>query len=107
MVFTATAKIPKAHICTPPCFKPPGGGILRTKPMAATFFTTAKSNDRLAQLWEDLLADPVPPHPSAEGWKTVGARFEMNMEPVHLIGTDKPKSESRRWRVDLAKLFHS
>ena len=78
-----------------PVFKPPGGGHLRYKPMAATFFTSPKRNDRLTQLWDDLRADPVPPHPATP----------QRMEPVPFTGMDKPVS--RHWRADLAKLFHS
>jgi hypothetical protein len=75
--------------------------------MAATFSSTQKSNNRLARLWEELLADPVPPHPIAKGRMTVGRDFEMITEPIPFIEMDKPEPVSRRWRVDLAKLFHS
>ena len=78
-------------------FESLGGGNLRYKPMAATFFTSPKSNDRLAQLWDELLADPVPPHPTAQ----------QRMEPVPFTETDKLEPVSRRWRVDLAQLFHN
>ena len=88
-------------------FKLLGGGILRYNPMAAIFFTTSKSNDRLAQLWEELLADPVPPHPAEKGRMTMGRDFEMNTEPIPFIGMDKPEPLSHRWRADLAKLFYS
>ncbi|HSJ85617.1 MAG TPA: hypothetical protein VK909_00285 [Anaerolineales bacterium] len=75
--------------------------------MVATNFTTPKNNDRLTQLWEDLLAEPVPPHPAAKEWKAAGACFEMNSESVLFLGIDELKSTSRPWRVDLAKMFHS
>jgi len=75
--------------------------------MATTIFTSPKNDDRLAQLWEDLLNDPVPPHPLAKAWRTVGARFERSREPVLLAETEQPRSMSRRWRVDFVKLFHS
>ena len=75
--------------------------------MAATFFTSPKSTDRLAQLWEALRADPVPPHPIAKGRMTAGKGFEMNMEPVLFPGMDKREPLGRRWKADLAKLFHS
>jgi hypothetical protein len=88
-----------------PCFE--GGGNLRTNPMATTIFTTPKSNDRLAQLWDDLRADPVPPHPAAKVWNVAEHRFQINREPVPFLGMDELKPTRRPWRVDLAKLFHS
>jgi len=75
--------------------------------MATTILTTPKSDARLTQLWDDLLADPVPPHPAAKGWRAAGPRFEMNREPIPFLGMDELKPTSRPWRVDLAKLFHS
>ena len=106
MVFSAQAEA-KTEGATSTLTLIEGGGILRYNPMAATFFTSPKSNDRLAQLWEELRADPVPPHPAGKGWVTAGRRFEMNTELVPFIGTDKPEPVSRRWKADLVKLFHS
>jgi hypothetical protein len=60
MVFTA---IPA---CTSACFKSPGGGTFRYKPMQDTMITAPQRNDRLAHLWEELQADLVPPCPAAK-----------------------------------------
>ena len=46
--------------------------------MPDAILTTPKRSDRLAQLWDDLLADPVAPHPAAKPGRTVDARFERN-----------------------------
>ena len=46
--------------------------------MPATILTTPKRNDRLAQLWDDLLADPVAPQPATKQGRKVDARFESN-----------------------------
>src|SRR5574341_1212280 len=80
-------------LCTPPCFEPPRGGIFdRYKPMSDTVFTTPNGDARLARLWEDLLADPVPPQPAATGRRVVAARFERNdgrpLPPAHWRGPD-------------------
>ena len=89
-------------------FKSPGGGNLRYKVMAATYFTSPKSNDRLTQLWEDLLADPVPLQPVTKQRSTAGSPVLLRQdELVPFMRTDKSEPISRRWRVDLAKLFHS
>ena len=49
------------------------------------------------RLWEDLLADAVPPHPPAEQRRTVA--------PAVLVRQDEPMNRS--WKVDLATLFQS
>jgi hypothetical protein len=46
--------------------------------MPDTILTTQKRNTRLAQLWDDLLADPIAPHPPAMHGRIVDARFERN-----------------------------
>jgi len=83
------------RLYTSPCFA--GGGYLRYQSMAATIFTTPKRDDRLAQLWDELIADPVPPHPATQ----------QRSELVVLQRQDDLEPVSRRWRADLAKLFQS
>jgi hypothetical protein len=108
MVFMATAEARKPHFYTPACFKLPGGGNLRHKPMAATFFTSPKTNDRLTQLWEELRADPVPLQPPTKQGRTAGVPVVLRHEELlPFMPTDYPKPENRSWRVDLVKLFHS
>jgi hypothetical protein len=76
--------------------------------MAATFFTSPKTNDRLAQLWEELRADAVPLQPAIKQARTVGAPVVLRQdELLPFIATDYPRPENRSWRVDLARLFHS
>lgn len=65
--------------------------------MTTAYFTSPKRNDRLAQLWEDLLAEDVPPHPTTTQRRTVGEAVVLRQ--------DEPMSRSRR--VNLATLVHS
>jgi hypothetical protein len=81
--------------------------------MLDTIFTTPKGNDRLARLWVDLLADPVPPDPAAAQPRKVVARFEMDelqeperRRPVLLSQDERAKRVSRGWRVNLATWLH-
>ncbi len=76
--FSLQQQKPARRIYTPPGFESPGGGNFRYKPMPDTILTTSKSNARLAQLWDDLLADPVAPHPTVRQGRKVDARFERN-----------------------------
>ena len=64
--------------------------------MTATFFITPQSNDRLAQLWEDLPADPVPPLPAAKGPVTAGRRFAMTIVYSRAVSADHPYGSKRR-----------
>jgi hypothetical protein len=76
--------------------------------MAATYFTSTKRDDRLAQLWQELLADPVPLQPAAEMRRPLGEPVGVGQhEPVSLMAAADARPVSRGWRVDLAKLFHS
>ena len=104
----ATAQAWKPRIQIPPCFESPGGGNPRHKPMAATFLNTPKTNDRLAQLWEELRADPVPLQPVTKQGRRAGAPvLQRQDELLPFMAFDDPKPESRSWRVNLATLFHS
>jgi hypothetical protein len=63
---------------TQPCFVPLGGGYFRYQPApVAPVMNTPKRPDRLAQLWEGLLSNPVLPEPLASGRVTVRARLEV------------------------------
>jgi hypothetical protein len=66
------------RIYTPPGFESLGGGNFRYKLMPDPILTTPNRNPRLAQLWDDLLADPVEPRPAVTQAKTLDARFERN-----------------------------
>jgi hypothetical protein len=106
--FHCNSKSPEGAHYIPSCFESPGGGNLRHKPMAATYFTNPKRGDRLAQLWEDLLADPVPLQPAAKQRKMDETPVLRRLdEPVPFLRTDDPRPMSRGWRVDFAKLFLS
>jgi hypothetical protein len=63
---------------TQPCFESPGGEYFRYKPMQATIKNTRNRTTRLSQLWDDLLSDPVSPHPVAEERLTAGAHLEVS-----------------------------
>jgi hypothetical protein len=65
--------------------------------MATAYLTNPKSNDRLAQLWEDLLADAEPPEPPV-------TQARLNGVPV-LLRQEEPVRRS--WKVDLGTLFGS
>lgn len=81
---------------------------LRHKPMAATFLTTPKTSDRLAQLWEELRADPVPFQPVTKPGRTVDAPVLLRQDALlPRMAIDDPRPENRSWRVDLARLFQS
>lgn len=93
--------------------------------MTHTMFTTLERNDRLVQLWKDLLADPVAPDPATWQGRSGGSRFGSNegsafplaldrerlsllsLEPLPFTGTLKAEPPGRRWMVDLAAWFHS
>ena len=63
---------------TQPCFEPLGGGYFRYKPSpVAPVMNTPKRTDRLAQLWDGLLSNPVLPEPLANERTTVRARLEV------------------------------
>lgn len=76
--FSLQLQKPERRSDTSPGFESRGGGNFRYKPMPDTTLTTPKRNDRLAQLWNDLLADPVAPYPAAMHGRTVDARFDRN-----------------------------
>ena len=69
----------------------------RYRRMAAPSLTSPKPNDRLAQLWADLLADPVPPQPAAPRQGPAGMTVPLQ----------QGQALRRNWRVDLRILFHS
>jgi hypothetical protein len=76
--------------------------------MAAIFLSTPKANDRLAQLWEELRADPVPLQPVARQARTVQAPVLVRQdEPLPHTAIDGPRPGNRSWKVDLAALIHS
>jgi hypothetical protein len=89
--FSLQQQKPGRRIYTPPGFDSPGGGNLRYKPMPDTILTTPKRNARLAQLWDDLLADPVAPHPAAKQGRTVDARFERNYVASFPLAPDRER----------------
>ena len=89
MVFTATAETCKAHLHSTRFRVDQEGGNLRYKPMQDTILTTPKRNARLAQLWDDLLADPVSPRPAAKQGMTVDARFERNYAASLPLASDR------------------
>lgn len=63
---------------TQPCFEPLGGGYFRYKPTPVAPVTNIhKRTDRLSQLWDGLLSNPVLPDPLAKERTTVGARLEV------------------------------
>ena len=63
---------------TQPCFEPLGGGYFRYKPTPVASVTNIhKRTDRLSQLWEGLLSNPVLPDPLAKERATVRARLEV------------------------------
>jgi len=94
-------------------FESPGGGHFRYPPMTDTMLNTLVRNDRLVQLWQGLLADPVAPDPAAWQGRTGESRFGMNdgvalplapdrdppslssLEPVPFTGTVKTGLPSR------------
>ena len=65
--------------------------------MATAYFTSPKRKDRLAQLWEDLLAEDVPPRPTRTQRRTAGEAVVLRQ--------DEPTSRS--WKADLATWVHS
>jgi len=63
---------------TQPCFEPLGGGYFRYKPTPVAAVTNIhKRTDRLSQLWDGLLSDPVAPVPLAKDKTTVRSRLEV------------------------------
>lgn len=105
---TASPSPWKTHIQITPSFASPGGGNPRQKPMAATFLNTPKTNDRLAQLWEELRADPVPIRTVTKQDRTVGKPvLQSQDEPLPFMSIDDPGPANRNMKVDLATWFHS
>lgn len=84
---------------TQPCFDLLGGGYFRYKPMQATMIQPRKRNDRLSRLWDDLLSDPVAPHPAAKERRRVGARSKTT------YGAPRPFAPERELpsRLDLSE----
>src|SRR5512143_1180541 len=64
--------------------------------MATPSLTSSRPNDRLAQLWEDLRAEAVPPKPVVTQRNMVASVPLIQNQPIH-----------HRWKVDLSTLFHS
>ena len=67
-------------------FESPGGGHLTD-----TILATLERNDRLVQLWKDLLADSVAPDPAARQGRTGGSHYGMNEEATLLLGPDRAR----------------
>jgi hypothetical protein len=65
--------------------------------MATPSLTSPKPNDRLAELWADLLADPVPPKPVTTPQKSVTATVLLKQN----------ETMRSNWKVDLKTLFQS
>jgi hypothetical protein len=63
---------------TQPCFEVLGGGYFRYKPMSEPIVNTRKRTNRLSQLWDGLLAEPVAPRPVSKKRMNAGARAEMS-----------------------------
>lgn len=78
-------------------------------------FTNAKNNDRLAQLWDDLRADALPPHPATIQPGEIGMlvgrhdaiRTAARIEPVAFVAMDLAEPVRPSWKVDLKNLFHN
>lgn len=75
--------------------------------MPEPVFPTPKMKHRLARLWEELLADSVPPRPASIGRMAIADRFERNelpeverSAPVPLI---QDEAVSRGGRANLAR----
>ena len=66
---------------TQPCFEAAGGGSFRYKPMQETIHTTRQQTTRLSRLWNDLLSDPVAPHPIAK--QKMAVRVPLEVEYAH------------------------
>jgi hypothetical protein len=89
---------------TQPCFESLGGGFFRYKPMVEVVTKMRKRNDRLSQLWDDLLSDRVPLHPVVNERITVTADFEASdpisapfapdLERVSLLSVPETEPES-------------
>jgi hypothetical protein len=62
---------------TQPCFESLGGGYFRYKPVPVAVKKTHRRNDRLSQLWEDLLSDPVAARPVITERNVVGTRSQV------------------------------
>ena len=64
---------------TQPCFEPLGGGYFRYKPTPVTVVKNIrKRTDRLSQLWDGFLMNPIAPVPVVEKREAVRARLEAS-----------------------------
>ena len=71
--------------------------------MRDTVFPTPKMNERLARLWDGLLAEPVPPHPAYTQQRTVVLLQQTDHSEPVLPHRDEPGRLS--WSDGLARWF--
>ena len=81
----------------------PKGGNHRSRPMPDKVFPTPKMNERLARLWDGLLAEPVLPHPEYTQQSIVVPPQKTDRSGLGLLHRDEPVRPS--WRNGLARWF--